>query len=252
VSESPGRAAGTRGKPVILTLAPRLSKIAERVARATLENAAASGSAVPTGRARLAPASAAAYDLYFDRDKCRATKTGFADNSCNACPIGGRGRCGYVLHAVRPLRQRRVSQYGLADRFERTRCSGKGRDSSARRILDGDGVGPLLARYVCIRGGGFQDAFDRRCCRRISCREPTHRPGQLENATRHNGRARLDDLRSARTRQSQVASVKCKWIPAFAGMTDLRIWASRAFVTLKLLMTTEISDSSSRLVSSPR
>ena len=207
MSESLGRAAGTQGKPGILMPPPKLSKIAKRISaslKRRFEHAAAHHSAMATGRSRLAPATRAAYDLSFDRDDCRAPTTGFVDDRCSACPIGGHNRCGHLLHAVRPLRQCRVSQHGFADRSKRSRRSGKGCVASARRIPVGDGVGSLPARHLRIRGGGFQDSLDRRNRRRISHRKPTHGPRQLEAAPRLCRRARCGVLRSVRTRQFQV------------------------------------------------
>src|SRR5207302_2853198 len=114
VSESLAGRQGARRKPDSLMPPTQLSKIGKRPCAYSLKRRLGRGSCaviLPTDRFRLAPAAGAAYDLYFDQDDCRAPTTGFIDDCCNVGCISGRGRGGHLLRAVRPLRQRRVSQY---------------------------------------------------------------------------------------------------------------------------------------------
>lgn len=156
---------------------------------------------------RLAAATRAAYDHPFDRDDCRAPTTGFFDDCCSAGRVSGSCRGGHLLRTVRPLRQRCVSQHGLADRSQRSRRTGAGRVASARRIPVGDGFRSLLTRHVRLRSSGFQDAFARRNPRRFASRKLAPRPGNPKGTPRLEPGACGALPRSVRTRKFQVVPV---------------------------------------------
>lgn len=150
-------------------------------------------------RVHLAPAGAAAYDLSFDQDSSRATTTAFSDDGGSAGAIGRHGRGGAVLHAFRSLRQRRVPQFGVADRSERARRGGKGRAAPTRRIPAGHGIGAVPARHISVRCGRLEGTDPRRERRRISSRESRIGERQATSPRRVRGRP------ATRARKLQIA-----------------------------------------------